>query len=221
MKIVRPRAVGAQLPLEPDPRLRVEAAHRLVEDQERPVGQERRQQAELLRHALGVAADLPGQGKRIEIELPGEHGGGMAAGLELIERQRQTHEILPGEVAGRLKALRQIGEARPAARCLVRFAEQAHGAAEGRHQHQDRLEQRGLAGAVQADQAEGLARLDGQRDAVQNLRPAVAGAKSPNLDRRRLRQADQRLGPGAGGDDGEAGRRRRSLPSMISPLAIR
>ena len=66
------RPIGRELPLHQAPRRGIEAAHRLVEHQERQVGQQRREQAELLRHALGVASDRPVERGRIELDLLGQ-----------------------------------------------------------------------------------------------------------------------------------------------------
>jgi hypothetical protein len=71
---------AAQLVLEQGARFRVEAGHRLVEDVHRLARQQAGGQAQLLGHAFGIAAHLPLERGRIEVER-GQHG---AHGLRLV-----------------------------------------------------------------------------------------------------------------------------------------
>jgi hypothetical protein len=67
----------------------------------------------------------------------------------------------------------------------VRLAEQTDRAGIRRCQHQDRLEQAGLAGAVQPEQTEDLAPAHRQRDVLEDGRGAAAQAQALDLDRPR------------------------------------
>jgi hypothetical protein len=181
---VRPRPIRRQMPLHQEPRLGVETAHRLVEHEQRQIGQQQRKQTELLRHALGIVPDRPAERARLELQLLGECGGAGALCPAAVKGERQADELVAGQVTGRLEALRQIGEPGARTRQVVRLAEQTHGAGLRRSQHQDRLEQAGLARPVQPEQAEGLVPVYGQRDGLEDGRAAIAHAQPVDFDRR-------------------------------------
>jgi hypothetical protein len=160
-------------------RLGRQPRRRLVEQQQRRIHHQRHGHGEDLalparERARGVAALLAEGGEALEdrVDLPAGAGGiHVAADLEVLAHRHRGEDVL---------LLRHEGHAQrgdlPRRPALDRAIAQAHGAAVGRQDPRDHLEQRGLAGAVRADDAHDLAPLDGEAHALQHLvGGAVAG----------------------------------------------
>ena len=153
-------AQRAQLALQQRARLRVEAAGRLIEHIEVLAREKAGGEAELLRHALGERAHRLVERRAVEIEL----GKGLlrlrcAAIGHVLQLQHVAQEIAAREVVGRIEALRQEGEpARERGDLVAERRRISIAPAVGLAEIEQALEQRGLAGAVHADQAETSAR---------------------------------------------------------------
>jgi hypothetical protein len=117
--------------------------------------------------------------------LLGQRDGLCALGAGAMKGEREADEIMAKQMAGRLETLRQIRHPGAGARRVMRFAEQMHGAGMRHDQREDRLEQAGLAGAVQPEQAEGFGGAHGERDIVEDGRRAVAEPEPFDRDGRR------------------------------------
>src|SRR5882672_6519318 len=121
--------------------------------------------AEHLRDALAFrAADAPEEAERGQ--EPGRH--------HLVDGHRQ------GGIEGGL--LRHVAETAPLPERRRRVTEEADRAALGRQEAQYDAEQGGLAGAIRADDAEEVAGLDGQVDALEHRDRPVGEAHVLELD---------------------------------------
>nr|GEU28193.1 conserved hypothetical protein [Tanacetum cinerariifolium] len=128
-------------------------------------------QAQLLGHALGIAAHGFGQRGGIEVERGqhGVHGGPVVR--QSLQGQQVLEEVGAGQVIRRGEAFGQKAQRRAAGRAVVGLAENGDGAAVERTEIEQAFDQAGLAGAVDAHQAETLAWLQRQRGS------GVAGRK--------------------------------------------
>ena len=179
MKMVRPRrARGGQLALEQDARLGIEPAHRLVQDQQRPVGQQRREDAELLRHALGVAADRPAQRRGIEIELlgqPADHRAAAPAGDRRRATAARNRGPAGGSAAGIFPADRRAAPGCSAGRAARRT--DAPSPAVGTTSIRIDLSSVLLPAPFRPTRPEDLALADGERDVRQHVGAARSGCR--------------------------------------------
>jgi hypothetical protein len=170
--------------------LRVEARGRLVEDQHVGVGQDRLGQPHALAIALGEPADQRGAPvgdtrlvhRLVDLPLALLARDALDLGAEVQERL-DVHVRVErrglGDVADapldlqRLLEHVEAGDARRALRGRQVAGQDAHGG--------------GLPGAVGPEEAEDLALLDPERDAVHRRRPAVALRQVLDLDHLQLR----------------------------------
>jgi hypothetical protein len=171
------RPIGRKLPFQHAPGIGVETAQRLVEKKERQIREQYREQPQLLGHALRIAADRPIERTRIEPNLLGQNRGLRAFRPPAVEHEREAYEIVAREGARRLEALRKVGHPAPAGGQMMRLAEDPDRARMRRDQHQDRLQQRALAGAAPTHQPERLMLPDGERDVLEGGRSVVARAQ--------------------------------------------
>jgi hypothetical protein len=159
--------------------VRVEAARRLVEDQQRRILEQGGGDTEPLPHAGGVAVHLvpgpfeqphlveyPPDARRAYTCIAGEGPQVVAAGQVRVEGGRLHQRADSGE---------RFGGA-------GRLAEQGRAARSGPHQPQQHAQRRRLAGAVGPEEADHLAPLDGQVQPVDGDVVAVALREAGGLD---------------------------------------
>ncbi len=148
----------------------VDALGGLVEQQQ--VGLARERAGE--RDALELAARELGHQRPLEVA-----GADLGERLEVAATPSEREKTADAERQRRveLQALRHVADAE---------ARAAHDAAGGRREHpQEHAEQRGLAGAVGADQRDDLAGVEREIDAAQQLVAADADADACGLDQGR------------------------------------
>ena len=179
------RAQLEELLLEPLDGVGVEPAERLVEQQQVRLVEERAREGQALAHAARVRAHGPAAGA-VEPgprEQPCDPRGRLGDAEEL---RIECQVLCPTQVrvAGYLVA----GIADPAAKRRRRprrvRTEQDKTAARRREQQRQDAEQRGLAGAVRAEQHDHLARRDGEIDARQHPHAAEAADDALGAERR-------------------------------------
>ncbi len=166
--------------------LRIQAVGRLVQEQHARAAQERLRKPQALAHALGILAHRPLAGM------------GQAHALQHLRALAQRRALQAGEEAQRLQAVQVVVEhhvlgqiTQLAPRCAGaapdnRRAGHTDVAGRGRDQAQHHLEQRALARAVVADQAEDLARRDVQVHTVDGVQRAIVLAHAAQVDGRRF-----------------------------------
>ena len=158
-------AHGAQQLHQVDPLPRVHAVERLVEEQHRGVVHQRGGHLDPLPHPLAVRRDgaVLGLG---HLDLRDRPLGGRAGVREPVQLGARDHELAAGQVVEHRLPLRHQAELAvdllvAPQRLAVQGDRPGRGGEEARHQR----DQRGLAGAVRAEQP-GHARADGHRDVV-------------------------------------------------------
>ena len=132
----------------------IEAVDRLVEDQQLGVAEQAAGDAEALAHAERVAADLV-VGPAAEADAL-ERGVDAAVGALVARRGVDVQVLAAGEMAVEARLLDDRADARQRLRAVV-LAEQADRAAGGLREPEQQPDQRRLAGAVGAEEAEGAA----------------------------------------------------------------
>ena len=156
---------------------RIDAVGRLVEDEQLRSAEEGRGEAEALAHALREPADFA---VRIVLEADADE---LAAGVVVASRQALEAGDAREEGERRrrvrqMQALRQVADARAHRRIFGIAVEDLHGARGGSDDAEERLDEGRLARAVQADEPEGDAALDGEIDAAKRgPRAATEGAR--------------------------------------------
>ena len=159
---------------------RIEPRHRLVEEDHLGIVEERLRDADALDHALrelpqlkaALGADTDAVEQRADALAA--VGAGIAEQLpEVVE------QLLGGEVVVEVGVLRKVADA-PARRDVADRPPENLGAP-GRRKDQlhEQLQRGGLAGAVRAEEAEDLARLDVERQAIER----AVRARAPEADR--------------------------------------
>ena len=118
-----------------------------------------------------------------------DHGGGRRIRGEATVVRSAPHldDVRDRELEGERRVLRDGRDpaaGRPRGECVNVLAGDADRAGVGRDDPVDGLQERGLAGAVRADEADELAGRDRQRDALQDRRVAVGGDHVSNVDER-------------------------------------
>ena len=127
--------------------------------------------------------------RQVEVER-GEHALAPRPrrSAHVLQLEHVAQEIAPGQVVGRVEALGQEGEARARARSAGAATPKISiVAAVGVAEVEQALDQRGLARAVHADQAEGLARRDLERKSVERDSGAEALAHASRSRQSRCR----------------------------------
>ena len=171
-----PQGVGERLLA-----LQVDPGGRLVEHEQVGLAGERAGDQHPLLLAAGQRGDavpgLVGEADRLERGLDGLPVGPAASGTNGRRRESRPEATTSRTEAGTPEAavdpLRDEADAVPArANAVERGAEQPDLAAAGRDQAHHRADQRGLAGAVGAEDGDHLARRHGEVDAAQD-RPAA------------------------------------------------
>ena len=132
----------------------VEAVDRLVEDQQLGVAEQAAGDAEALAHAERVGADLV-VGPAAEADAL-ERGVDAPVGALVARRGVHVQVLAAGEMAVEARLLDDRADARQRLRAVV-LAEQADRAAGGLREPEQQPDQRRLAGAVGAQEAEGAA----------------------------------------------------------------
>ena len=154
---------------------RIDAVGRLVEEDHVRLVQQRLGDAEPLFHALGVGADLVVH-PALEADQLEDLGDALAAdaGRHVEQGAVEVEQAGAGVVVGEAVVLGQVADAAADGRRAGRLVEE-QGLALGLADDAEKdLDERGLAGAVLAEQAEDLAALDGQRHALEGLDLAEA-----------------------------------------------
>src|SRR5581483_1635411 len=152
---------------------RVERARRLVEKEQPRAADERLRDAETLRHPLREALDAPVArvAQRDELEqLRALRGAAGRAGELLVELEH----LVRGVPAGEPEELGEVAELRPRGERAGAVAADLGAALARADETACDLDERRLARAVRAEQADELALLDGEVDAAEGLDPAVA-----------------------------------------------
>ena len=164
---------------------RIEGRGRLVEDHEVRGAEERDPQPEALLHALREGSDevLGAVGQADELEGRVDRCGPVRArqvGQVAVQRQHLpgAHPRLIAEQLG------EVADPSPRRQVAERRAEDAAAAAARTGQAEQQLDDRRLARAVGAEQAEHLAALDGHRQAVEGAHASVLLGEVDRLDRR-------------------------------------
>ena len=169
-------ALVAQLPqqlLDAGARQRVEPAHRLIQNQQVGFGQQACCQPQLLRHALRIRAHRLVQCRRLQIER-GKHGAHFVfAGGAPVQLEHIAEEVAAGEEIRRHEPLRQESQPCAGAAIGVPGAEYFDPAGIDVAEVEQAFDQRGLAGAIDADQTEGHARGDVEVDPLQHRLAAI------------------------------------------------
>jgi hypothetical protein len=175
-----------------DPDGRVDRAHRLVQEDQLRLGDQRAGHRDALALAAGQLAGQPGQQLLAELD-PGQVGprpGGRLGAAGPLDQQRLGQRLRDRQV--RVEAAQRVLEhvlhhAAPAQRPPLRVripgdvgAVDDDPAPRGTHQAEDGPGERRLAGTGFADDADRLAPADGQRHAVQGA-PAVTAQAVVNL----------------------------------------
>ena len=147
---------------------RVHAVGRLVEEDDARAAHERLRQTEALHHALRVRAHaaVRGVGERDALEQLGR--ARRTVGFrDAVHLGHQAQRLAAGQERREAVALGQEAR-RDARRGVLHVHAQDLGAAgRGVRQPEQQLHERRLAGSVGAEQAEGLAGLDGERERLQ------------------------------------------------------
>ena len=174
---VRGEEDGLALPLEPDddvadllPAERVEAAERLVQDDERRVVDERLGQPHPLEHAPRELPELE-PGRLLQADELEERGdAGLFFRLPEEEEVRVEGEELAGrQVIVEIGVLGQEAQPFPGPRREVRLPEDLHGPGVRKDEPEDALDGRRLAGPVRPEVAEDFALFDLEADALEDL----------------------------------------------------
>ena len=162
------------------PRHRVDADGRLVQQQQLRRAHQRAGEAQLLLHP---ARQAPRQARSERRKAGHLHQLRVAPGALGARHALQVGvqvEVLPhAQVLVQAEALRHVAQTRLHLERLLRGVEPQHADAPlvGREQSGGEPHQRGLAGAVRADQSHHLAALHAQAHAAQRVQLALAGAK--------------------------------------------
>ena len=164
---------------------RIQRRRGLVEDHEVRCAEERDAQPETLLHALREGSDdvLGAVGQADELEGRVDRSGPVRArqaGQVAVQRQHLPgpHPRLIAEQLG------EVADPSPRRQVAERRAEDAAAAAARAGQAEQQLDDRRLARAVRAEQAEHLAALDGHRQAVEGAHASVLLGEVDRLDRR-------------------------------------
>ena len=170
-------------------RLRIDAARGLVEDDQLGVGHERAGDQDALLLTRRERADPRA---RVRFHACARQRLAHARSLrsaDALEEAEARHEpggdhLLHGHGQGRVERgpLGDIAQPPPLPECRRRLAEEPHRAFLGHEQPQHDAQERGLARAVGADDAEKVAGLDGQVDAVEHADFTVGDADALELD---------------------------------------
>src|SRR6185436_6295721 len=171
---------------------RIQARHRLVQEHDLGIVQQRLGQAHALQHPLRELAQrkapLGADAEAIERladALPAV-GGGLAEQPPVVVEQ-----LLGGEVVVEVRVLGKVADAAPDRDVAERAAEDLGLAAGRKHQLHEQLERRRLAGAVRAQEAEDVAGGDVDGQAIER----AIGARAPEADQvvlAQLARADRR-----------------------------
>ena len=172
---------------------RIEAGRRLVEHADLRIAQQDRRNLDLLRHALAQAIDPPRRDVRqLDLLEPGERAPPRLGAAEPLQRAEVGHHVDDRQLGVEAALLRQVAEAIEVL-APARLAEHEDAALVGADDvHQD-ADQRALAGAVRAEQAEDLAR----RARRTTRRAARRSGRTTSRRRRRSRSEWSRGSPGA------------------------
>ena len=158
-------------PLDLDPADRVEAGHRLVQQHQVGVVDERLGDAHPLQHPLGVLAQVR-VGRSLEPDVAEELLDALSPATRLESEQAgaEPEELAAGEIVVEVRVLRQVAHVRHA-----RHA-QLDRAGAGPHEPERHLDRGRLAGAVGSEQSEHVVRTDLEVDASEDddLLPAEA-----------------------------------------------
>ena len=148
--------------------LRVEPGRQLVEDRDLRPADERQGD----RQALLLAARQVPVGRVALVVEPEVVDQLARIGRVSVERGEQVERLADGDPVGQLALLELDADEGPQSVAVPPGIEPEHAdrAGVGRPQTGDRLDGRGLAGAVRSEDAEDLALLDGERDAVDGRR---------------------------------------------------
>jgi hypothetical protein len=165
---------------------RVEPVHRLVQDQQRRVGQQAARHAEALAHAQRVALDavIATRGEPDALQRAVDPRRGVIAargGMDL-------HVLAAGQVRVKARLLDDRADASERRGTVTRQVapEQPHATAGRLGQAEQQPDERGLAGAVGAQKAEGAAARHRQVDAVKRHPRAEPLTEADRLNRERI-----------------------------------
>ena len=167
-------ADGAEQIVEAHALFGVEAGGGLVDDDEPRIAQQRLRDAEALLHAAGIAAQrLVAMVPQVGLPQQGvDHIAPLLGVLDALQRCEVRQQRFGRDLRIQPELLRQIAEQLADFVFLPQHVDavEARGAAVGLLQRGQRAHERGLAGAVGAEQSE-HALGNGQRDVLQRLRP--------------------------------------------------
>ena len=154
----------------------IEPGGRLVQQQHARPPQQRLGQTQTLAHALGIGPDpaIGGIHQADAVEQRPCRGG-----LDLLQPRVECQRFAPGQGGIERDILRQIAE-QPARREFARrriLVQHADRAAVGVDESEHQLDQRGLAGAVMADQRAQPPRDEVERDVAQRAAPRRSSSR--------------------------------------------
>src|SRR5439155_9714420 len=145
----------------------IEPRGRFVEDAQLGIAQEHGRDLHLLAHALAEAIDLPSRDVRqLDAVDPLERPPPRLAAREAFQRAEVRHHVRDRLLRVEAALLRQVSEAIEVL-AAAWLAEDPHGSGVGPDDVHEDPDQRALAGAVRAEQAEDLARRHVERDVAQ------------------------------------------------------
>ena len=150
------------------PSQRVEARHRLVENHEVGIVEERLGDADPLQHALGKFAELqPPFAADADLIEQAARAPAAFRGVVAEERAEIHQQLLGGQVVVEVRVLRQIADPALDGQVAER-PPQNFGAAAGReHELHEQLQRGRLARAVRTEKSEDLALADVERQAIE------------------------------------------------------
>src|SRR5262245_21465622 len=172
------QAVGSQAPQQiPElaARDRIHAGRRLVEEQDLGPVDQRAAERELLLHPARERVCAP-IAKWLELRIDWRDAVAFALGRRAEDRREETDVLLDAEVRIQRELPSHVADTRSQRPQFTDdvLAEDAGGSAIGHEQRREDAEERRLAGAVRADEAEQLARADAERHAVERRVAAEA-----------------------------------------------
>ena len=176
-----PRLAQAEddVPDEP-PADRVEAGHRLVEDDQLGVVDQGLREPGPLHHPLGEAAERGVRGPLQPHERQERPGPLAADGCSQAEEPARVVEVLGRrEVVVEVGVLREVSRAEAPGPRRERLAQHAGFSPVGLQEADEQLEGRGLAGAVRADVPEDLVRPDLEIEVLQGGPPPLDDVAGP------------------------------------------
>ena len=162
---------------------RIEARHRLVEEHDLRLVEERLGQPDALDHALRILPEpQPPLGAKAHIVEDAGDAGGEIRPAETEQAPEIAQQFLGGEVIVEIGILGQEADALFHREIAHRAAQDAGRAGGGIEQLHQQLQRGALAGAIRAEKSEHLALVHREREAVQG----PIGSRPPEADEKIL-----------------------------------